>query len=250
MILVAALLTLFVGSLVATLPSSVVASVAKTRPHIRVEAAPSGNARVSWATGDQTIGEIYVSMNGGAEKLFARGQHGAQSVSWLVRGNVYVFRLYRRGRTKLLASATVRPHGAPPPGGKSRSSVTAPRLSARPNRVPVDGGVGTTRISWTTGSATVGEIYVSENGAREKLLSRGRSGSVRASWIRAGKTYVFHLYAGGRRRAVATTVVRTTSSILPHRRTSSGTNPWLWVVLGAAIGLVALGGTYVSRRRW
>jgi hypothetical protein len=253
-----ALSSLLVGSLVANLPSSASASgTAGTRAHIRVESASGlGNARISWATGDQTIGDIYVSKNGGAEKLFARGRSGSQEVPWLVGGNAYVFRLYRQGRTKLLASVTVRPHGTPSPTSKGRPTARAPRLNARPNPVPVDKGTGTTQISWTTGGATVGEVYVSENGARERLLSRGRSGSVRVPWILAGRTYTFRLYTGSHKRQVAATVVRSASSVpqpaasVPHSSTSPGTSLWVWVVLGAAIGLVVLGGAYVSLRRW
>ncbi len=247
-----ALPLLLVGSVTASLASSASASVsADIRAQIRVESAPgppnSTNVRIGWATGDQSVGEVYVSINGGAEKLFARGRSGSQEAPWLVKGNAYVFRLYRRGRTKLLASVTVPQRGLPSDARKVRSAPAVPRLTAQPNPVPVDDGTGTTSIKWTTGSAKAGEVYVSENGAREKLLSRGRSGSVRAPWIRVGRTYVFHLYSGSHTRPVAATVVRAISPVAT-RPSSPGTNPWLWVVLGGAIGLVVLGGLYFSRR--
>src|SRR6266540_2872053 len=94
-ILVLALPLLLVGSLATSLPSAASASIAaEVRAQTRVEsgsgAATGRNVRIGWTTGDQSIGEVYVSMNRGAEKLFARGRSGSQEAPWIVRGNAYV----------------------------------------------------------------------------------------------------------------------------------------------------------------
>jgi hypothetical protein len=67
-----------------------------------------GKATISWDTGDKTIGEIYVSANGGPEKRFGGNRpKGTQEANWIGKGE-YEFRLYAgKDRAKLLARVTV-----------------------------------------------------------------------------------------------------------------------------------------------
>ena len=69
----------------------------------------AGKSEIRWNTGDGTVGEIYVSTNGGPEILFARNSQGSQEAGWIANGSTYVFRLYKVGQERtLLASITVR----------------------------------------------------------------------------------------------------------------------------------------------
>lgn len=80
----------------------------------------SGRTLVSWDTGDGSFGEVYVSVDGGPETLFAGGASGSQHVPWIVPGRSYEFRLYRgTGRAELLGSVKVERHE----GWVSRGSI-------------------------------------------------------------------------------------------------------------------------------
>jgi hypothetical protein len=74
--------------------------------------------------------------------------------------------------------------------------ASAATITASPNPVTTGEGSSTTTITWNTGDGTNGQVYVSEGGGPETLFGAGPTGSVPAPWIRAGKTFVFSLYAG------------------------------------------------------
>ena len=74
--------------------------------------------------------------------------------------------------------------------------ASAPSVTAEPNPVPEGEGLGTTKITWRTGSDTSGEVYVATDGGQETLFVRGSEGSADAPWITAGSTYEFRLYEG------------------------------------------------------
>ena len=56
----------------------------------------------------------------------------------------------------------------------SAASPAAPgaTITASPNPVTTGEGSGTTTITWNTGDGTTGQVFVSEDGAVEKLLLR------------------------------------------------------------------------------
>jgi hypothetical protein len=85
-----------------------------------------------------------------------------------------------------------------PEATSSAGSPAAPAatITASPNPVTTGEGSGTTTITWNTGDGTTGQVYVAEDGKAETLFGAGPTGSVPAPWIRAGKTFVFSLYAG------------------------------------------------------
>jgi hypothetical protein len=69
----------------------------------------AGRTEIRWNTGDGSVGEVHVSIDNGPEILFARNPQGLQEAAWIADGSIYVFRLYKVGREKmLLASITVR----------------------------------------------------------------------------------------------------------------------------------------------
>ena len=68
-----------------------------------------GKTLIAWDTGDGTLGQVFVSVNGGEERRFSgalpRGTHEA---SWIGKGE-YEFRLYAgKEHTTRLASVIVR----------------------------------------------------------------------------------------------------------------------------------------------
>lgn len=67
-----------------------------------------GTTTISWDTGDKTVGDVYVSANGGEEKRFAGNRpRGSQEAKFIGRSQ-YVFRLYAANdHSKVLASVTV-----------------------------------------------------------------------------------------------------------------------------------------------
>jgi hypothetical protein len=87
----------------------------KTKPTITANPNPVpagdekfGTTTISWDTGDGTVGEVYVSVNGGEEKRFSGAQaKGSQEASWIGYKSEYEFRLYA-GKEHATKLATVR----------------------------------------------------------------------------------------------------------------------------------------------
>ena len=77
-----------------------------------------------------------------------------------------------------------------------RAAASAATITASPNPVTTGEGSGTTTITWNTGDSATGQVYVSEDGGPEKLWAEGPTGSGPVTWIQAGKTFEFRLYAG------------------------------------------------------
>lgn len=66
---------------------------------------PNGTTTISWATGSDGVGDVYV-VAGGNEKLFGSGSEGSQDAPWIRPGSTE-FRLYSQADHKLLARLTV-----------------------------------------------------------------------------------------------------------------------------------------------
>jgi hypothetical protein len=67
-----------------------------------------GTTTITWNTGDDTIGQVYVSEDGGPERLFAEGPTGSTPVAWIQAGKTFEFRLYAgTEHAKVLAKAQV-----------------------------------------------------------------------------------------------------------------------------------------------
>ena len=68
-----------------------------------------GVTTIAWDTGgDGAIVDVYLSIDGGAEKLFATHSKDSKKIDWIGAGPVYEFRMYPTGeRTKLLGSVKV-----------------------------------------------------------------------------------------------------------------------------------------------
>jgi len=68
---------------------------------------PLGTTQVSWNTGSQAIGDLYVKVNRSSELFLARGSVGTLNIKWIQFDSLYEFRLYAKKRSKLLASLEV-----------------------------------------------------------------------------------------------------------------------------------------------
>lgn len=80
------------------------------------------------------------------------------------------------------------------------ASLTAPSgtISALPATVSVlAGGVGSSKISWSTTGVAEAQVYVSTNSGPETLFAQSLASSgTTAPWIQANSIYTFKLYAG------------------------------------------------------
>ena len=106
-------------------------------------------------------------------------------------------------RTTAPTAATPPPAAAPSVAAGEQVPETAAdwepdvnsTLTASPNPVPTDGGLGATTITWSTGGRPTAAVYVSTDGAAEALFAEGSEGSSEAPWIKAGPTYEFRMYS-------------------------------------------------------
>ncbi len=86
-------------------------------------------------------------------------------------------------------------------------SEIMPMVTASPNPVPAHKDTARTIISWNTGTATPGKVYVSMDGQQESLFATSPQGSAPANWIRTGCTYEFRLYDSNHSRLLDKVVV-------------------------------------------
>ena len=67
-----------------------------------------GATTISWKTGNDHVGEVDVSENGGPEHLFATGAAGSKRAPWIQVRKSYEFRLYAKpAHDKVLAKVQV-----------------------------------------------------------------------------------------------------------------------------------------------
>src|SRR5207253_8478655 len=67
-----------------------------------------GFTEIVWNTGNGSEGELYVSVNGEPETLFATGPCGSKHAPWILTGSSYEFRLYAgTKRDRLLKQVSV-----------------------------------------------------------------------------------------------------------------------------------------------
>jgi len=79
-------------------------SISASPQHLVTAKGQVGTTVVSWSTSGCSNAEVWVSCDGSAESLFARGPSGSQAAAWIVPWHWYVFRLYEgTSHTTLLA---------------------------------------------------------------------------------------------------------------------------------------------------
>lgn len=82
-------------------PSQIAVSLTAT-PNPVPAGSELGTARIAWSTKDGSLGQVYVSENGGPEKLFAEDSDGSEAAPWIQTGITYEFRLYAGTEHKTL----------------------------------------------------------------------------------------------------------------------------------------------------
>jgi hypothetical protein len=83
------------------------AATITANPPLLEEGDGLGRTVITWDTGDGSIGQVYVSVNGEPAAIFAQGPNGTAEAHWILNNTTYIFTLYKsNGRTEL-ASITV-----------------------------------------------------------------------------------------------------------------------------------------------
>ena len=86
-------------------------------------------------------------------------------------------------------------------GSNSERVSRAPVITAKPERVTLSDGSGSTEIEWDTGDGSMGFVFVTEDGGKPVLFANGSRGKEVAPWI--GKhSYVFELYGDDQRQTL------------------------------------------------
>lgn len=93
----------------APLPAVAAGPVITAKPNPVPAGDGPGVTTITWDTGgDGAIVDVYLSTNGGEEKLFGTHSKDSKQIDWIAAGGSYEFRMYAKGdRTKVLGSVKV-----------------------------------------------------------------------------------------------------------------------------------------------
>jgi hypothetical protein len=122
-------------------------------------------------------------------------------------------------------------------GSNSNPVSGEPVITAKPEHVTLTGANGSTKIEWDTGNGSVGFVFVTENGRRPVLFTKGPRGSQVAPWI-GRNSYLFELYSDKERRTLlAKVTVSGSAEIGSSKRTLQwqGVARWMLIVALAAV---------------
>ena len=86
-------------------------------------------------------------------------------------------------------------------GSNSERLSRAPAITAKPERVTLVNGSGSTEIEWDTGTGSMGFVFVTEDGGKPVAFASGSRGTQVAPWI-GNHSYVFELYGDDRRQTL------------------------------------------------
>ena len=113
----------------------------------------------------------------------------------------------------------------------------APVITAKPERVRLSDGSGSTEIEWDTGNGSTGFVFVTADGGKPVLFANGSRGKEVAPWI--GKhSYVFELYGDDQRQTLLAKV-----TVFGSAENTSSQQPVSWQVVARwalIIGLAAV----------
>jgi hypothetical protein len=130
---------------------------------------------------------------------------------------------------------------APAPQQNLRSNSDrgsrGPTITAKPERVTLTNGSGSTEIDWDTGNGSTGFVFVTEEDGKTGPFASGSRGTQVAAWI--GKhSYVFELYGDNQRKKL---LAKVTVSGSAESTSSQQTGSWQVVARWALIiGLAAV----------
>ena len=84
-------------------------------------------------------------------------------------------------------------------GSNSDQVSRAPVITAKPERVTLSDGSGSTEVKWDTGNGSMGFVFVAEDGGKPVLFANGSRGNQVVPWI-GKRSYVFELYGDDQRQ--------------------------------------------------
>ncbi|PYV47346.1 MAG: hypothetical protein DMG92_16500 [Acidobacteria bacterium] len=68
---------------------------------------PLATTVITWNTGNEATGDLYVKVNRSPEFRLARARSGTLKIDWIQFDSTYQFRLYTKKHSKLLAKVDV-----------------------------------------------------------------------------------------------------------------------------------------------
>ena len=148
-------------------------TIAASETTVAVPAGGTGATTISWSTAEADGGQVWVSVNGAPEQLFASGRTGSMAANWIPQGAT-VFTLYAgTGHAQALAAVTVTGSASGGSGGGGgacdRSPVTGDaRISVGPGRRTT--GAGHLSASYGQRVRISGRV----TGADGRSIPRGR----------------------------------------------------------------------------
>src|SRR3982751_1042285 len=86
-------------------------------------------------------------------------------------------------------------------GSNSRGLSRVPTITAKPERVTLANGRGSTQIEWDTATESMGFVFLSEDGGKPLPFASGSRGTQIAPWI-GDHRYLFELYGDDQRQAL------------------------------------------------
>ena len=122
-------------------------------------------------------------------------------------------------------------------GSNSERLSRAPAITAKPERVTLVNGSGSTEIEWDTGTGSMGFVFVTEDGGKPVAFASGSRGTQVAPWI-GNHRYVFELYGDDRRQTLlAKVAVSGAAESVSSQHTLSWQAVARWALI---IGLAAI----------
>jgi hypothetical protein len=174
------------------LPKAIAGKIMATPNPVPAEA--GARTTLHWEVNAPEGAEVVVSESGAPEKLVGQGRNGSLEVEWIQAGTDYLFHLYSRTEPRRILDSVV-----------VRRCIIG-RIRASPNPVPLEAG-SKTLLEWEITAPAVAEIYVSENGEREKLVCRGTTGSFEFGELHGGSKYVMTLCTATEPRQILDSIV-------------------------------------------
>ena len=121
--------------------------------------------------------------------------------------------------------------------GSNSQRVPAPTITAKPERVTVGDGTGSTEIEWDTGNGSMGFVFVTEEGGKPVPFASGSRGNQVAPWIKK-HGYLFELYGDDQQQSLlAKVTVSGSAGSVSAQRTVSWQSIARWTLI---IGLAAV----------
>lgn len=68
---------------------------------------PLATTQITWSTGGEAMGDLYVKVNRAPEVFLGRGPSGTLKIDWIQFDSTYEFRLYAKKHSKLLTKLDV-----------------------------------------------------------------------------------------------------------------------------------------------